>query len=181
MPPRRSADAIARSAKETFARGTRLFNGDGLPVDHAEGARLYHIAADLGKPLYNEEAAHYFRLAADQGFADAQSDQDYHEAARWFQLAADQGIARAQYSLGRCYFAGNDLMLGKMLFARERIEALAALLRHADQLEHLLRTHRPLVRTALHIPPDGAVALRNYKVVHRVLTNTWSVIRWQYN
>ncbi|KAJ1641216.1 hypothetical protein T492DRAFT_1138433 [Pavlovales sp. CCMP2436] len=46
---------------------------------------------------------------------------------------------------------------------------------------HLLRTHRPLVRTALHIPPDGAVALRNFKVVHRVPTNTWSVIRWHYN
>ncbi|KAJ1631488.1 hypothetical protein T492DRAFT_994972, partial [Pavlovales sp. CCMP2436] len=46
---------------------------------------------------------------------------------------------------------------------------------------HLLSTHRPLVRTALHIPPDGAVALRNFKVVHRVPTNTWSVIRWQYN
>jgi len=45
---------------------------------------------------------------------------------------------------------------------------------------HLLSTHRPLVRTALHIPPDGAVALRNFKVVHRVPTNTWLVIRWQY-
>ncbi|KAJ1617210.1 hypothetical protein T492DRAFT_1101519 [Pavlovales sp. CCMP2436] len=46
---------------------------------------------------------------------------------------------------------------------------------------HLLRTHRPLVRTALHIPPDGAVARRNFKVVHRVPTNTWSVIHWRYN
>ncbi|KAJ1625947.1 hypothetical protein T492DRAFT_1036298 [Pavlovales sp. CCMP2436] len=43
--------------------------------------------------------------------------------------------------------------------------------------KHLLRTHRPLERTALHIPPDGAVTLRNFKVVHRVPTNTWSVIR----
>ncbi|KAJ1617565.1 hypothetical protein T492DRAFT_893482 [Pavlovales sp. CCMP2436] len=43
---------------------------------------------------------------------------------------------------------------------------------------HLLRTNRLLVRIALHIPPDGAVALRNFKVVHRVSTNTWSVIRW---
>ncbi|KAJ1627498.1 hypothetical protein T492DRAFT_876680, partial [Pavlovales sp. CCMP2436] len=42
----------------------------------------------------------------------------------------------------------------------------------AQHPAHLLRTHRPLVRTALHIPPDGA--LRNFKVVHRVPTNTWS-------
>jgi len=117
-------------------------------------------------------------------------EQDYYEGARWFRLAANQGIARAQYSLGRCYFAGDGLvqgfeeaarwlrlgadqdhaigqvMLGKMLvgdgpgyarvpadipagakllaraaqctdprFARERIEALAALLRHADKRE----------------------------------------------
>ncbi|KAJ1641345.1 hypothetical protein T492DRAFT_897601 [Pavlovales sp. CCMP2436] len=35
-------------------------------------------------------------------------------------------------------------------------------------VRHLLSIHRPLVWTALHIPPDGAVALRNFKVVHRV-------------
>ncbi|KAJ1639896.1 hypothetical protein T492DRAFT_898960 [Pavlovales sp. CCMP2436] len=50
----------------------------------------------------------------------------------------------------------------------------------AQHPAHLLSIHRPLVRTALHIPPDSTVALRNVKVVHRVPTNMWSVIRWQY-
>ncbi len=60
----------------------------------------------------NAEAVRWFRLAADQGYADAQFDlgfvyangvavpKDNAEAVRWYRLAADQGIARAQNNLG---------------------------------------------------------------------------------
>jgi len=58
------------------------------------------------------EAAKWFRLAADQGNAMAQSNlgvcyvrgdgvpQDKAEAMKWFRLAADQGDADAQRALG---------------------------------------------------------------------------------
>jgi TPR repeat protein len=74
-------------------------NGQGVPQDYTEAARWY-------------------RLAADQGLADAQSNlgqmytlgngvpQDYVEAARLYKLAADQGNASAQMSLGNAYANG---------------------------------------------------------------------------
>ena len=61
------------------------------------------------------EAARWYRLAADQGCAGAQSNlgimcangqgvaQDYAEAVRWYRLAADQGFASAQNNLGSMY------------------------------------------------------------------------------
>ena len=68
------------------------------------------------------EAVRWFRLAADQGYADAQYNlglmyvngqgvlQDYAEAVRLFRLAADQGDARAQYNLGYMYEAGGGVL-----------------------------------------------------------------------
>src|SRR4029079_13396206 len=34
---------------------------------------------------------------------------DYAQAAKWYRLAADQGFARAQYNLGRLYQTGNGV------------------------------------------------------------------------
>ena len=57
----------------------------------------------------------WYRLAAEQGDADAQSNlgvmydsghgvpQDYAEAVRWYRRAAEQGDASAQFDLGRMY------------------------------------------------------------------------------
>ena len=69
----------------------------------------------IGVPQDPKEAAQYFRKAADQGYADAQSNlgvcymtgigvnKDLQEAAQYFRKAADQGDARAQFHLGVCY------------------------------------------------------------------------------
>ena len=64
------------------------------------------------------QAANWFRKAADQGHASAQSNlgnmysngrgvpQNYAEARKWRGLAADQGNATAQYNLGHMYDIG---------------------------------------------------------------------------
>jgi TPR repeat protein len=68
-----------------------------------------------GVPKDDEEAARWYRKAADQGHADAQAKlglmyytgvgviprgKDYREAIHWFRKAADQGHADAQFSIG---------------------------------------------------------------------------------
>jgi hypothetical protein len=67
------------------------------------------------------EGSHWFRLAADQGYAPAQVEiglayafghgvpQDPAEAARWYQLAANQGSAKGQACLGSAYAAGTGV------------------------------------------------------------------------
>ena len=64
------------------------------------------------------EAVRWYRLAADQGDADAQLNlgvmydngrgvlKDEAEAVRWYRLAADQGDAAAQFNLGNMYAKG---------------------------------------------------------------------------
>ena len=68
-------------------------------------------------PEDDAEAARWYRLAADQGLADAQNNlglmydngegvpEDDAEAVRWYRLAADQGDAGAQ-NLGVMYADG---------------------------------------------------------------------------
>ena len=71
----------------------------------------------------------WFRLAADQGWLDAQLNLavmyekgelvpfDATESARWYQLAAEQGSSEAQFKLGGIYFAGKGV-------PKDEIEAL---------------------------------------------------------
>ena len=61
------------------------------------------------------EAVRWYRAAAEQGLAAAQSNlggsyitgkgvtQDRREAVRWWRAAAEQGLAGAQYNLGTAY------------------------------------------------------------------------------
>ena len=78
-------------------------NGQGVPQDYAEAVK-------------------WWRLAADQGIAQAQGNlgvmyrrgqgvpQDYKEAVKWYRLAADQGKAKAQTNLGVMYEYGNSVL-----------------------------------------------------------------------
>jgi TPR repeat protein len=92
-----------------------------LAVEGDAGAqRLLALAYYRGRGAsqdYNE-AATWFRRAADQGDASAQfylgvmssagqgMPQDNAEGAKWFRLAADQGDPQAQYNLGLSYAKG---------------------------------------------------------------------------
>ena len=65
-----------------------------------------------GVPQDYKEAVKWFRLAAEQGFANAQYNlgvtyregqgvaKDFDEAFKWFKLSAEQGVVLAQYNLG---------------------------------------------------------------------------------
>ena len=67
------------------------------------------------------EAVQWFRMAAEQGHADAQYNlsvayrdgqgvaQDYVEAVRWFRMAAEQGFVLAQSNLGVMYADGRGV------------------------------------------------------------------------
>ena len=74
-----------------------------------------------------QEAAKWYRLAADQGDAigrNALGDmynngkgvlQDYKEAVQLFELAALQGLASAQTNLGRNYYIGHGVLQDNVL------------------------------------------------------------------
>ena len=78
-------------------------------------------ASGQGVPKDAAQAAKWFRLAADQGDASAQTSlgtmyasglgvpQDYAQAEKWYWLAADQGDAVAQIMLGGMYDDGRGV------------------------------------------------------------------------
>ena len=74
-----------------------------------------------GFPKDYKTAVKWYRLAAEQGLADAQTNlgfmyskgrgvtQNKKTAVKWFRLAAEQGYADAQYNLGAMYYAGDGV------------------------------------------------------------------------
>ena len=68
------------------------------------------------------KAVRRYHLAADQGYAAAQSNlgamydrgegvpQNYREALKWYRKAADQGNATAQYNIGSMYASGHGVL-----------------------------------------------------------------------
>ncbi|MCZ6644068.1 MAG: hypothetical protein O7F71_21040 [Gammaproteobacteria bacterium] len=68
------------------------------------------------------EAVRWFRLAAEQGYADAQFQLgkmfelgegvtgDLDEAARWYRLAGEQGVLLAQYRLGKLFASSSGTL-----------------------------------------------------------------------
>jgi TPR repeat protein len=68
-----------------------------------------------------QKTAHYFKLAADQGLADAQFNygvclengrgvpSDFQKAVHYYKLAADQEMANAQLNYGICLYNGRGV------------------------------------------------------------------------
>jgi TPR repeat protein len=75
-----------------------------------------------GVPQDYKTAVKWYKLAAEQGDADAQYNlgvmyaegkgvpQDYKTAVKWYRLAAEQGDADAQYNLGNAYVRGQGVI-----------------------------------------------------------------------
>jgi TPR repeat protein len=97
----------------------------------------------LGKKIKEEdensqEAARWFRAAAEQGLAEAQNelgdcfyygngvDEDFGEAVSWFRKAAEQGNAKGQNNLGFCFYRGEGV-------DRDFAEAVSWFRKAADQ------------------------------------------------
>lgn len=76
--------------------------GQGVEQDHAEAVRLYRLAADQGN--MDGQSNLGISYAKGEGVT-----QDLAAAARWYRLAADQGHATAQYGLGRMYDFGQSV------------------------------------------------------------------------
>jgi TPR repeat protein len=89
-----------KDAKVQYVLGVRYALGDGVIQDY-------------------KAAVKWYRLSAEQGFADAQFNlgvsyargegvtRDHKEAAKWYRLAAEQGIAEAQFNFGLGYDNGS--------------------------------------------------------------------------
>ena len=107
------APVQAQTPEETDALRARAEAGD-AEAQFSLG-RTYEygfINVPEDADVLDAEAARWFRLAAEQGHADAQNylgdrywtgegvPQDYAEAVHWYRLAAYQGVAEAQYFLG---------------------------------------------------------------------------------
>ncbi|MSP33056.1 MAG: sel1 repeat family protein, partial [Pseudolabrys sp.] len=63
-----------------------------MPQDYAQAVKWYRLAADQG----NAKAQSNLGLMYDNGQG---VPQNYAEAMRWYRLAADQGLAEAQSNL----------------------------------------------------------------------------------
>ncbi len=111
--------------QEQFILGCRFYygtdSGGNIVVDPECAECRFYCGTD-GGGRDPEQAAYWFRKAAEQGHAGAQNnlgmcyywgqgvEQDWSQAARWYRRAAEQGEMYAQYNLALCchYARGVD-------------------------------------------------------------------------
>ena len=86
-----------------------------------DAAKYYNDGVKAYNAKNYTEAVRLYRIAAEQGYADAQCnlgycyerglgvEKDPKEAVKWYRKAAEQGFARAQYNLGLCYEYGTGV------------------------------------------------------------------------
>jgi hypothetical protein len=127
--------AEAGDKQAQYAIGLAHYIGVGAPLDYAEAARWYRMAAEqnfveaqvrlgamylLGRGVERDlaAAAAWYERAAEQGDVEAQNaiaglyltgngvEQDDFQAARWYRLAAEQGDSEAQYFIGALFYDG---------------------------------------------------------------------------
>jgi localization factor PodJL len=121
-----------------FEVGARYTDGRGVPIDLAESAKWYQLAADHGSApaeyrlanLYEkgtgvtrdvEKAKLLYKSAAHKGNASAMhnlavlyatgvgGEPDYAEAANWFKQAAELNVRDSQFNLAILYARGNGI------------------------------------------------------------------------
>ena len=86
--------------ESNFRLATQYWNGEGVEKNEVEAVRLYRLAAEAGYA----PAQTSLGFAYDMGRGGVpESDED---ALKWYRLAADQGYAHGQYLLGTMYQNG---------------------------------------------------------------------------
>ena len=70
-------------------------NGEGVPQDYKEAIKWYRLAAEQG----NANAQYNLGLMYDNGEG---VPQDYKEAVKWYRLAAEQGMRKLNTILLSC-------------------------------------------------------------------------------
>lgn len=138
---------------------------------------VYHARGDGVQQSY-EEAARWYRLAADQGSLYAMTNlggmyekgegvpQDAAEAVAWFRRAADQGLAIAQRRLGYCYQRGVGVI--RDLAEAVRLYRLAAAQDYADAHNDL----GVMYEQGWGVQPDQAQAVSWFRTAAN-LGNAW--------
>jgi TPR repeat protein len=101
----------ARTPAAAYSLGERYRTGEGMPQDHRKAARLFRLAADQG----HAQAQLMLGVCYARGEGVPQS---HSEAARYFGLAADQGIASAQYNYAVCNATGDGVPQDHSVAAR---------------------------------------------------------------
>ena len=109
-------------------------------------------------PADAAEAVRWYRLAAEQGYAAAQSNlgvmYDNGEAVRWYRLAAEQGYAAAQFNLGVMYANGEGV-------PEDDAEAVRWYRLAAEQGDATAQSNLGLMyATGEGVPKDAAEAVR---------------------
>ena len=84
-------------------------NGRGVAQDYAEAVKWYRLAAEQGDASAQSKLGAMY--ANGQGVA-----QDYAEAVKWYRRAAEQGVAIAQTILGLMYGNGEQELSTPLLF-----------------------------------------------------------------
>ena len=135
--PLQFSSAEKTAADPNATRFSAAQNDIDIPAEDAF-ARATAAAAGRGVRKDDAEAAKWFRIAADKGYAPAQNDlgffyaqgrgvkKDDAEAVKWYRRAADQNYAPGQMSLGMMYAAGRGV-------AQSDFEALALYSSAANQ------------------------------------------------
>ena len=113
-----------RLAVQKNFSGTALLSGVERDPRDAQVQFDFGVVHELGQgaPQDYKKAAMWYRMAAEQGHADAQNNlgwlyengkgvpQDFSEAVSWYLEAAEQGHADAQFNLGVMYYGGRGVV-----------------------------------------------------------------------
>jgi hypothetical protein len=96
------AKAEAGDARAGLLLALRYDNGEGVPLDRAEAAKWYLLAAEAG--LADAQNSIGSLYEAGEGVA-----QDSGKAAAWYRKSSDQGNMEATHNLGYLYDLGKGL------------------------------------------------------------------------
>ena len=94
--------ALAGDTKAQLRLGIAYEFGEGVARNVDEAAHWYRIAADRGDPIAQTNLAYLYENGRD-------GVRDLSEAARWYMRAAVSGFARAEFNLGTLYLQGSGV------------------------------------------------------------------------
>ncbi|MEM9104159.1 MAG: peptidoglycan-binding protein [Pseudomonadota bacterium] len=107
MPPEAAGPLVLREAAANgdglalFEIGARYTDGRGVPVDLQEAAKWYRLSADMGFAPAQYRLANFYEKGTGV-------DRDVSRALTWYQMAAEQGNASAMHNLAVLYAMGRD-------------------------------------------------------------------------
>ncbi|MEX3006872.1 peptidoglycan-binding protein [Hoeflea sp. TYP-13] len=105
MPPEATGPLALREAAANgdglalFEIGARYTDGRGVPVDLSEAAKWYQLSADMGFAPAQYRLANFYEKGTGV-------ERDVDRALTWYQMAAEQGNASAMHNLAVLYAMG---------------------------------------------------------------------------